>query len=350
MAAFAVFDKSPLMLGSLSTLHNQASLTLETSMFRALAITELSRLSPHEHGPKRRRFSSIVSVALLILSNFQYAVAANSFVYTPPADSHPGKFSGELPLDKIGEITLPRGLASFSDDELTIKAVPQWLFDRNVVLKGAIVRAEAVPQQGQYVLGGLVFMLDGMWLPNLGNANAVETIDTIDGASLRGRIIGRTVDSFSFKREHGSTEELAFSKVKSIESKRAFRFNITADGVKLNPSDNSVAFDAKQIVLKPSQTSHPLLAFTHPALNKSNLKGTEEGISKGAMATFVALDIISTIAPAIAIPLVINAKNQAAAKRTIARTEYQNFVQSIQPSPSPSSGTQTASSSSSSGP
>lgn len=95
----------------------------------------------------------------------------------------------------------------------------------------------------------------------------------------------------------------------------------------------------------------PLLAFTRPALDKSNLPGTEEGISKTALATFVALDIVSTIAPAIAIPLVLNAKNQAAAKRTIARTEYQNFVQSIQPSPSPSpSASNSTASSSSSGP
>ena len=103
---------------------------------------------------------------------------------------------------------LPKG-AGFSGDELLIRAVPQWLFDRNIVLKGVIVRAEGAQQANGFLLAGLVLMLDGLWISNLSKASATESIDTMDGATWQGRIIGRTgtVDALTFQHNNGKNRE-----------------------------------------------------------------------------------------------------------------------------------------------
>jgi hypothetical protein len=287
----------------------------------------------------RLALTNLIALSTL-LSTCNAALAANSFVYAVPTPEHAGKFNGEMPVDRIGHMLLPRGLASFAADELQIRAVPQWMFDRNAVLKGVIVRAEGAAQSnGGFVLGGLVIMLDGLWLDKLAKANEVESIDTTDGAVWKGRILGRINDSLNFQHTDGKAETITFSKIKTISSSRAFTFNINADGVKISPADSSMSFEAKQIVLKANRKQHVFLS--HARVPKSDLPGTEQGISKTALATFIGLDMISTLASPIAIPLVLNAKNQRAAKNRIAQATFQNFTSALQnnaPTPAPTTG------------
>lgn len=294
-------------------------------------------------------FTILLSIVLLLASSRDFACADNLFTYTVPTAEHAGRFSGELPIDRIGNMILPKGLASFLGDELLIRAVPQWLFDRNVVLKGVIVRAEGAQQANGFLLAGLVLMLDGLWLNNLSKASATESIDTMDGATWQGRIIGRigTGDALTFQHSDGKTESIAFSKIKSINSGRAFTFNISTDHVKISPADNSLSFDGKQLLMKSRKARHAFWAYDH--VPRSNLAGTEAGISNKALATFVGLDIISTIAPPIAIPLVLNARNQRAAKNRIAEAEFQSFTQSSQSFAHSSSSANSSSASSSTG-
>src|SRR6516164_5570320 len=119
---------------------------------------------------------ALILSTLLALS--PSAAIANTIDYIPPADSRGGELRGVFPLNKIGTLLLPRGLASFDDGELKILAVPRWLFDRNLVLKGAIVRAEVVSQQTNSVIGGLVFFYDGLWLSDLAKEDVPDVIDT----------------------------------------------------------------------------------------------------------------------------------------------------------------------------
>ena len=69
----------------------------------------------------------------------------------------------------------------------------------------------------------------------------------------------------------------------------------------------------------PTPIAGKIIASRKASLPKSTLPGTEPGISKSALATFIALDIINEIAPAIAIPLVLNRSTQAAALNEIHR-------------------------------
>jgi hypothetical protein len=271
----------------------------------------------------------------LLSGNLPAARASGSFVYAVPTAEQAGKFRGQVNIDRIDRLLLPRGLAAFSDDELTFSAVPEWLFDRNPVLKGVIIRAEGVSEKSGVLLGGLAVMLEGQWLGSLARAGAPEALDTIDGAHWRGRIRGRNGAALTFEHADGRKEDIAFSRIKTIDSARAFTFNITTDNVRVNPTDSSMSFEARQLLLKPCHARHTL--FAGGRLPQSNLAGSEPGITRTAIATFVGLDMLSTIAAPVAIPLVLNAANQRAAKNKIAQVEFANFLQSLSGSSSASS-------------
>ena len=229
---------------------------------------------------------SLVCLTLCCFSN--PALAQSGFTYSPPSGANPGKLAGDLAVDKIGKIALPRGVASFAQDELIIQAVPGWLFDRNVVFKGPIVRAEAVPQNNSYVLGGLAVMLDGLWTNSVLSGKR-EAIETIDGGTVSGEITGRVSDALVVKHDDGRQENVLFSRIKTVRSPRAFIFNIQSDGVKINPADSNVTFIARSVLISPANSS--LKNSRRTRVPRFALAGTEAGISKRALAVFVALDI-----------------------------------------------------------
>lgn len=312
-----------------------------------MVFTHVRTLSCSQRAGQMFKSATAIFLSLSILFALSVApvAAQNGFTYSPPVDGNSGKFEGDLPLDRMGKMALPRGLASFSQDELIIQAVPQWLFDRNVVFRGPIIRAEAVPQKSAYVLGGLALMLDGLWAGTL-LGKGDESIDTVDGAVVRGNILGRTADTLQVKAADGGIKNVAFSNIRSIRSPRAFNFRIESDGVKINPADSNVTFVARSVVITPVAANAKSLA-RRANIPRSTLAGTEPGISKTALTAFVALDIVNMITPPIVIPLVINYRNQKAAKSAIAKTEFTTFVNSLQSS---APATQTASTSSGSGP
>jgi len=263
---------------------------------------------------------AFVLFSALFLGMASTKALASTIVYTAPTKDTPGTLAGEIPLNKIGTILLPDGLLQFSNDELTIGAVPDWLFDRDVVLRGAIVRAELVPQQNISLLGGLVYFYSGQWLSSLGSLRAPDLIDTLSGEQIRGRILGRIGQAFAIKPESGGTQKVNFSDIKTISSPRAFTFKISAPTTRLAPTDTSLTFDVSLITLTPTAINGRLIASRKATLPRSSLAGSEPGVSNQTIATFVALDIMGDIAPAVSIPLVLNRSNQSAALNAIHRS------------------------------
>src|ERR1700733_7592879 len=107
------------------------------------------------------RTRALLMISFFFQFYFSQVAMAETIIYTAPAKDQPGKLAGELPIKRISSLLLPNGLVQLADDELKILAVPDWLFDRDVVLRGAIVRAEAATQQSGSIIGGLVYFYDG---------------------------------------------------------------------------------------------------------------------------------------------------------------------------------------------
>ena len=263
---------------------------------------------------KLKTFVTLLAAAQLSL--WGNAALANNLTYTAPTGEQPGKFTGELPLAHIGSLALPDGLVKLKDDEMTIEAVPDWLFDREPVLRGAIVRAEVAAQKNTSVVAGLVFFIDGSWLPNLASRHSTDEIITSAGEQIKGKITGRVGQAFTVQPDQGATRKINFSDVKSITSARAFSFNIPTPTARIAPTDNSLSFESNLIKLAPSRSS-PRFASAGARVPDSTLPGTDPGVSKQSLGTFIALDAISELAPAVSIPLVLNHLTQKHALKQI---------------------------------
>lgn len=219
---------------------------------------------------------------------------------------------------------MPRGMAMFSGDELRIMAVPQWLFDRNEVMKGAIVKAQVVSQQNASVVGGLVFFYDGLWLSSLGPLSAPEVIETSAGSQLVGQIIGRAGEAFVFRDKKGEVSNVPFNEITAINSPQAFTFDLTASGMRIDPTTSALLMDSNLLVFTAMQQRVFGLAPKSPRIPASNLSGTEPGITKKSLATFLVIDTLIEAAPAITVPLVLNKHNQRAAEKAVYNTLLRN--------------------------
>lgn len=280
----------------------------------------------------RHRLAKLLTCTLLCGMSIP-PVLANPISYTAPTKDQPGMFSGELPIGRIGAVLLPDGLVEFSGDELKVGAVPDWLFDRDVVVRGAIVRAEIVPQKTDSIVAGLVYFFDGPWLQYLGSLRSVDVVDTISGEQIRGRIVARVGQAFALNPEGGGdTRKINFMDIKSISSPRAFNFNIVAPTTRLAPTNSSLSFEATRIDFSSSSVSARLIASRKAFLPQSTLAGADPGISNRSIGMFVAMDIFMDVAPAIAIPLVLNKSTQQAARNEIKKTLLMMNVQASSPS------------------
>ena len=167
---------------------------------------------------KHHYFGLSLITTLAFANCFTLPVNAHSIIYSAPSDNQSGGFNGEVPVKQIGSLLLPKAVVQFKNTEVNILAVPDWLFDRSVVLSGALIKAQVDVQSKGSNLHGLVYFMDGLWLANLSSANAPEIIDTISGERLRGRIRSRLDDAFAFKPETGPMRKLLFTEIKNINS------------------------------------------------------------------------------------------------------------------------------------
>ncbi len=264
---------------------------------------------------RRRGITTALLTVLVTFNCLDLAAVANSVTYSAPSDNQNANFTGEVPVKQIGSLLLPKAVVQFKNTEVNVLAVPDWLFDRSVVLSGALVKAQVDVQGKSSNLRGLVYFIEGQWLSNLSSTNAIDVIDTVSGDRLRGRIRSRLDNAFAFKPETGPIQKLSFSDIKNINSPRAYVFTITSDSSKVIPTDSSIEFDANTIAFSP--TFGRAYVAKIAKLPKSTLAGTESGISNSQIALLTAGNVIVDLAPAIAIPLALNSHNTSAAQQQI---------------------------------
>lgn len=268
-----------------------------------------------------KRQAAAVALSTLLA---QSVACANNMQYAPAATNQPARLTGEIPITKLGPLLLPHGLAKFRDRELVILAVPRWLFDRNPVLNGVLINAE----QSGAVIHGLLYFYEGEWLPDLGRPKHQDLIATADGAEIRGEVLRREGASLVVKAQDDSTRNITISEIKSIDSPRAFTFVIALPATAARNAGATVEFDTDRLDLSPTRTAHSLIAHKNGALPHSGLSGTEPGISKRALSTFVALDLINEIAPAVVAPLVLNKNTQQAGLSRLRKAVINNTLNS----------------------
>jgi len=262
-----------------------------------------------------RALTLSVFTASAITYSTNLPTLADSITYTAPSENQSASFSGEIPIKQIGPLLLPKAVVQFKDTDVNVLAVPDWLFDRSVVLAGALVNAQIDLQNKTGDLRGLVYFSEGEWLNNLASVNATDVVTTFDGEILHGRIRSRLDNGFAFKPESGQMRKVLFTEIKNINSPRAYIFTMPSGSSKVLPNNSSIEFDANTISFAPT-FGHGSISKS-ARLPKSTLAGTEPGISNAQIGAMVGMNMAIDLAPAIVIPLVLNKGNETAALNQI---------------------------------
>jgi len=225
------------------------------------------------------------------------------------ADGAGSNIEVTVPAADIGGLKLSNGSVKMNEGKLSVRAVPDWLFDAHQVLDGRLIESRITTSGATTTVSGLAYFVGGDWLNNLNRFKSPDNLETTSGAILVGRIRAVNSDSVDFQtNSDGQTKRLAKTEIKSITSPRAFIFSIPASDVKLGTVSGELTADAKSIRFQ--STMGPIARGWFAARRvvakepRAQLAGTEGGVTKLELAGMIGLDVFNTLSPAIAFPIV----------------------------------------------
>lgn len=116
-------------------------------------MNQLNKLS----AKRNYRRVSLAAMAAFVAS-FQSLLGlpalAESISFTPEDNTNGGAIVGRIPLEKFGAIDLPRGRVSFKSHFIEVSAIPEYQFDRQVVLSGPILKCSSINAGSKVYLNG----------------------------------------------------------------------------------------------------------------------------------------------------------------------------------------------------
>ncbi|HND69925.1 MAG TPA: hypothetical protein PL112_24160, partial [Candidatus Obscuribacter sp.] len=153
----------------------------------------------------------------------------------------------------------------------------------------------------------LVYFDNGDWLKDLySGRRSRETFTLKNGSNVYGNVRSITPTDVSIEVLPGKIEKIGLSEIVSIDSPFAYQVTISLRQVQLSPETQELTAEGGTTVLKPVSVVGSRIASKKDAvLPPSRLPGTEGGITKGKIASMVAMDTVNTLAPLVAIPLVV---------------------------------------------
>ncbi len=167
----------------------------------------------------------VVSQLLIGSASFADPLSFTPDGKTPQSN---GTFVGQIPVKSIGSVALPQGQAVFDGHRIDIEAVPDWLFDRDEVLTGAVINSSITTSGPKAILKGLVYFNSGSWIKNLGSLLTRDTITTVSGSTIAGNVQAVLPDGLEVLTLTGNRTKVAFADIENIVSPRAFQFAASA--------------------------------------------------------------------------------------------------------------------------
>lgn len=262
-----------------------------------------------------------------------------------------GEASFTMPVSAIGKLELPSGSLKVKGQQVEILAVPDWLFDRHTVLTGKLLTiqlkaaaaaatagANAPGTSANQVVEGFFILDGGEWLKDLNQGLRAhqDQITTIDGSVQRGRVQGVTGNKLALEVLPGQVKTIPLNTIADISSKTVYRFQLPVNDIKLEPASQSLTATATKASLSPSQNVGSLVASSKLTLPKSTLPGTEGGIKKSTIVGMLAVDAVQTLAPIVAMPIVIPLGERSAKNNltTFGQFDKLNSILDLPPQPS----------------
>lgn len=278
------------------------------------------------------RFNSVVA-AVICTTLLGTAAGANPLSITKDAGTGLEQVNVRVKAGQISKIKLNNGSVRITANDISVGAVPDWLFDRHTVMTGKIINHKIDTVGGKTSLTGLAYFLDGDWIKELPDVRRRDTIQFGNGQSVIGRVRNFTTDSLDFELAIGRVQRYKLSDIATIDSPRAFTFSIPVQDVKVDPASGSMTAEASQISFNaPRGGAKPLLAFRGGRVEepKSTLTGTEGGVTKSYIGSLVGLDMANTFGPPIVAALVLPYSWQQA-RNIVRQVDINTQLQGAQP-------------------
>jgi hypothetical protein len=238
-----------------------------------------------------------------------------------------------IKTESLGQLKVNDGSIKFSGNDVSVGAVPDWLFDRHTVLTGKVINYRISTAAGSTAIQGLMYFTGGDWLNSFEDFKRPDNLELADGSTLVGRVRAVGQGNLDFQVQTGQTRRLTLSDVKSILSPRAYTFSIPANDVKVDAATGDLTGQADLGKFDPTFTKEGRRLFAKKdgkAIEpKSTLAGSEGGVTKGQLTTMILLDVANTIAPAIVAPIVAPLGDKGAVRK-LREVEIQTQRQSFQ--------------------
>jgi len=250
---------------------------------------------------------TIIAALAAVLFSINPALAA-TVTFIPDGGANTGSIDTFIPVDKIGTMPLPRGRVVFRGNVIEVTMIPEWQFDRQVVLRGPVLDTTISADGGQAVLRGTVFFNEGTWLPYFDSSRVVEDVATKDG-ELHGRITAINATTVTLAAKDGAMHQIPLRDITDIESPRAYTFKLpVVSPTVINPAQ---AFQASSTSLSFNSSDRPIRAA---ALKSQLAKGDGDWSTKRlvAIGTILSLVELGQLAPVLAVPLGSNGLRRTA--------------------------------------
>lgn len=197
----------------------------------------------------RRLFTALVSVGLVALSS--PAAHALPVRFNPEANTNGGAIYGKVPLEKIGPLVLPRGRVNLKSHTIEVSAIPEFQFERQVILSGPILKCSTVYSGSLTYINGIAYFDSGDWLKYIDDSRADRIIT--DNQVYMGQITALKNGAIEITPTGGAPVDIPLGNVRDVSSPRAYNFSIPVKTALTAPvSGVPVDGDAAYMTIKPS--------------------------------------------------------------------------------------------------
>ncbi len=245
--------------------------------------------------------AKLISLALLTALTVGQSAFGSTMFFNPDSQSAAsGSIDVVLPIDKLSSVPVPRGRIILNGNLAEVSMIPEWQFDRDIVLYGKVLDTRIVMAGKQPVARGVILFTDGAWIDYFDDHRQDEVVVTGKG-SVTGRIA--EVTNTEITLEAGTTTQKIFlADVLDVRSPRVFTFIIPTTPLQQPAPGQPFYSDARSITMTP--TSRP---FRIASLRRTVSKQMDDGDLSTAqligIGTALSLVEFGQLVPTFAVPL-----------------------------------------------
>jgi hypothetical protein len=171
--------------------------------------------------------------------------------FTPNPTTNGGNIVGRIPMTKIGNLKIPRGRAYFKSNELEVTAVPEYQFDRSLVLSGPILKCWSSIDGTKASINGIVYFQDGDWLKYI-DESVPDKVITSNNV-YTGQITGLKSGYLEVTVEGGQPPvKVPIADLQEVSSPRAYRFAVPVNAFLNVPQGQPFQGESADVSIKAS--------------------------------------------------------------------------------------------------